>query len=265
MKSRLALIVFVLLVVGIVGVALAQLQTAQVAPHEEGTKKIMYIESGEVLYNMHWQIDQVEKNNKKLLHYRMKGDNNKQGSERIDWNEESMIEITDQGLRSQYWKKTSTGAEQMSWRLVYNWANRTVNYSFTDRATGKTDSKIIEFDANAIPGDCMELLLRGFPFEKGPGTRFTGQIIGSDGSLLGGHMIYRGEEVVQTTLGSIPAYKIELKPTGALGLVAPDMFMWFAKKPPHVWLRFDGRDNGLTKPRTKTVLTHFKPAEYVAP
>ncbi len=69
----------------------------------------------------------------------------------------------------------------------------------------------------------------------------------------------RGGLGAVAAVGDIGAAGGAVGTAGAIGAVAPDMFMWFAKTPPHAWLRYDGRDEGLTSPRTKNVLTKYEP------
>lgn len=249
----------------VVGLAAAQLKPPKFADHEKGFQQIQYLESSEVLYNIRWDVNKVTRNGQTYYEYKGVGDNNRQGVERIDWTEESLMAQTPAGLQTQYWRKKSTGAEQMTWDLQFDWNSRKLKYKWTDALTGKNEEKTLSFEQNAIAGDAMNYLLRGFPFEKEVGYKIQGQIIGGDGSLIDGWIIHAGEEKLQTAFGTIDTYKLQLKPTGVLGLVAPKMWMWFTKAEPHIWLRFDGRDDGLTKPRTKNVLLEYSPREWVTP
>ncbi|HDH96392.1 MAG TPA: hypothetical protein ENF73_01535 [Proteobacteria bacterium] len=236
-----------------------------IAAHESGVQKIMFIESGEVVYNFRWSLDRFTKDGRTFARYEGHGDNNTKGSERIEWKEEALYEITPQGLKTVYWKKQSSGAEQMTWLLEYDWKARKVRYSWSDALTGKKEEKVLEFEEGAIAGDSLNFNLRGFPFEKGEGYRYRAQIIMSNGTLLNGYVIHRGEEKLKTAFGEIDAYKLELKPTGLVGVVAPKMYIWYTKSEPHIWLRFDGKDADLWRPRTKNVLLKYEPSEWIKP
>jgi len=263
MKFKMILWLLLAASVAFAGGSWAQMNAIEIAAKETGVQKVQYIDGGQTVYVMRWTLERVRREGKEIIVYKLHGDNAKEGAARIEWDEESLIDITSAGLRTRLWKKRSTGAEQMDWKLVFNWAARQAQYSFQDRATGKNENKTMKFQADAIPGDCMNLILRGFPFEKGAGYEMTGQIVNVDGSLLGGRIINRGVEKLPTAFGAIEAYKLELKPTGALGLVAPKMWMWYTKAQPHVWLRFDGRDDGLTNPRTKNELVEYQPRVWI--
>jgi len=242
-----------------------QLAIPEIAEHESGIQKIQLAESEKTLYNFQWHAEKFTKDNKTFIKFEGRGDNATEGKGRIDWTEESLIEVTPSGVRSIYWKKKSTGAEQMTWLLQYDWENLKAHYSWSDALSGKKEDKILNFEKGAIAGDSLNLALRGFPFEKGKGYKFKTQIILSDGTVLDGYIIHRGSEKLKTAFGELDTYKLELKPTGAIGVVAPKMYIWFTKSVPHVWLRFDGKEEGPFEPRTKNVLLQYSPSEWIRP
>ncbi len=250
--------------VSMLGMAYAQLSTPPFAEQETGVQRIQYIESGKTLYNVRWTCKRVARGGRTFLEYQLTGDNNLQGAARIDWTEQALMEWTAEGVRTINWAKKSTGAERMSWQLDYDWAGRVARYTYVDNATGKKEAKTIKIATGAIAGDALNFVLRSFPFEKGKGTQIKGQIIMTDGSTLEGVIIHLGEEKLKTAFGIIDTYKLQLKPAGALGMVAPKMFMWYTKSAPHIWLRFDGRDDGLTNPRTMNTLVDFQPRNLIA-
>lgn len=246
--------------------AFAQFDMPEIAEHESGTQKIMFIESEKILYNFRWTMEKFAKDNKTFIRFKGYGDNDKKAAaERIEWTEESLAELTANGIRSVYWEKKSTGAEQMSWLLEYDWTNLKAHYSWSDALTNKKEEKELKFTQDAISGDALYLVLRSFPFEKGAGYKYKAQIVLTDGSVINGYVINHGLEKLETAFGVLDAYKLELKPVGVVGAVAPDMFIWYTKSKPHIWLRFDGRDEGLFAPRTKNVLLQYSPAEWIKP
>lgn len=246
-----------------VAVAGAQVSPPDTAEMESGVTRTIFIDSGETVYNMSWSRKRFEKDGKTYLAFQLKGDNNTQGAERVEWKEDSLLELTPAGPRTVYWKKDSSGAEDEHWKLEYDWPARTLRYTYSDGLSGKSESRSLSFEEGAVPSDAMRLLLRGFPFEKGEGYQFRCQIILTDGKLLKGAIIHRGEEDLDTNFGLIRAYKLELKPSGVIGMVVPKMFMWYTKSKPHIWLRSDARDAGLLKPRTKNVLLFSTPREWI--
>ncbi len=255
MRALTVALITLLFVTIFAGLAFAQLVKPQVADKETGLYKVQVISSGETLYNMHWSYQRVQEGDRTFLLFKLKGDNDTQGSERIDWDEEAKIEETATGLRTLYWEKTSRGAEQMDWHLKYDWAAGKAHYTFHDRANGKKESKALPITKETIPGDALYLILRGFPFAKGVGYKLTGKVL-TGGDALTGNIIFRAEEKITTPLGTFDTYKLELKPKGLIGMLPTKLYMWFTKEAPHICLRFDGLE-GIH--RTKTITYEFSP------
>jgi len=230
-----------------------------IAPHESGVQRTRYIGKDSTLYNYRWDL----KRDGNGYVFFAKGDNNKSGAKRIEWTEKAVMEMSSRGLRTVSWVKESSGAEQQTWRLEYDWKANKAAYSWNDRATGKHEEKTVEFGPTAFAGDCMYFLLRGFPFQKGPGTKISGDFVMTDGQVFSGSIIHRGEERIETAFGSLDTYKLEFKIGGAIGGLAPKMFIWYTKSAPHVFVRYEGKDDGLTRPRTVNELLEFSPSDTV--
>lgn len=260
MTRHVCSVITVVLILFASSVAFGQLHKPEFADKESGVEQIMYIESGKVLYNYRWTAVKTQSGGKILVTITGQGDNNVQGDQRIEWTEKSVMEVLDNGLRTISWDKKSTGAEQETWKTTYNWNTKKVDVFWENRATGKKKTKVVQIKGNALAGDSMLQALRGFPFEKPVGTTIKGKIIDSSGMIMGGEIIHRGEEKIKTAFGEIDTYKLELNPTGLIGIVAPTMYIWYTKSAPHICVRFDGRDNGLTNPRTKKLLLEYEPA-----
>ena len=245
--------------------ASAQFATPQIGDKESGVQKIQFIESGKPLSNMKWTITKTTVNGKPAFKKELTGEWFKDGSGPITWKEESIFEMDGGTVRTISWHKQSAGAEKETFQLDYDWAARKLHYYYFDALSGKKKDKVIPLEGDVIAGDAMELMMRGFPFEKGEGYKYVAKVVMADGSFLGGSIVHRGEETVATPFGKLPCYKLELKPAGALGVVAPKMYYWVTKKAPHVLVKYEGRDNGPFDPRTINALTEYSPAEWVKP
>lgn len=239
------------------------LKPPTLAEKESGIQAIQYLKSGETLYNFSWDLSVSEKGGQRFVNYRGHGDNTLKGSKRIDWVEEARYLLTKTGLETIFWKKNSSGAEEESWKLSYDWKKRTVHYEYIDHLSGKREEKLLSIGKGAMPSDAMFFLLRGFPFEKGKGAKIEGEFILTDGNILKGAIIHRGEQKLKTAFGIIDTYKLEMDPSGFIGAFAPSMYLWYTKTEPHIFLRFDGKDNGLLKPRTRNVLLDYKPEKWI--
>jgi hypothetical protein len=230
-----------------------------IAARESGVQQTRFVGKQPILYNYKWEM----KRDGSRISYTAKGDNNKKGGKRVDWVENVVMELTDSGIRTLVWAKDSSGAEQENWKTEYDWAARTAAYTYVDRASGKKDAKTLKFGAKAYSGDAMYFMLRGFPFEKGAGAKIEGEFVLTDGQVFTGAIINRGEEQLQTAFGPLDTYKLEFKIGGAIGAFAPRMYIWFTKSEPHVFVRYEGKEDGLTKPRTVTDLLQYEPASRI--
>jgi hypothetical protein len=251
----LTLMAFVLPVTAAAG----DLGSIDIAAHESGVQQTRFVGKQPILYNYKWEM----KRDGSRVTYSAKGDNNKKGPKRVEWVENVVMELTDGGVRTLVWAKDSSGAEQESWKIEYDWSARTAACTYADRASGKKEAKTVNFGAKAYSGDAMYFMLRGFPFEKGTGAKIEGEFVLTDGQIFTGAIINRGEEQLQTPLGALDTFKLEFKIGGAIGAFAPRMYIWMTKSEPHVFVRYEGKEEGLTKPRTVTDLIQYEPASRV--
>jgi hypothetical protein len=237
----------------------AELGPVEIAPEESGVQRTRFEKGQDTIYNYKWTL----KRDGSRVTVTARGDNNKSGAKRVEWAENSVLEWTGRGVRTISWSKDSSGAEQESWKLAYDWAGHKMVYTWHDRVSGKKETKTIELGPKAMPADAMYFMMRGFPFEKGVGTRIDADFVLTDGQILPGYIVLRGEERIQTPMGALDTYKLEMKLSGALGGLAPKMFMWFTKSKPHLFVRYDGKDAGLTKGRTTNELLKYTPSESI--
>lgn len=241
--------------------AFGGLDITDIAIRETGVQRVRYENERKTLYNYRWEL--VREGNRVTVTGH--GDNDKKGSQRIEWVETSKMELTPNGLQTQVWTKESSGAEQESWRMEYNWKARTATYAYRDRASGKSEEKTLTFGSKTYASDAMYFFLRGFPFEQGAGAKMEGEFVLTEGKVMDGSVIHRGEEKIKTAFGDMDTYKLEFKPGGFVGAFAPKMFIWFTKSKPHLFVRYDGKDDGLMNPRTTTELIQYTPAELIKP
>ena len=239
----------------------ADIGPIDIAKVEGGVQKIHYVKKDKTIYNYSWKL----KRDGKRVAFSAKGDNNKVGAKRIEWVENSVMELSGNSLRTLSWSKDSSGNEQESWKLTYDWQGRKMDYQWQNRKNGKKKSKTVKLGPKALSADAMYFMLRGFPFEKGKGTKIDGDFILTDGQALSAYIIMRGEKTITTPLGKIDTYKLEMKLKGALGPIAPKMYMWYTKSKPHLFVRYEGKENGLMKPRTANELIRYTPAADIKP
>jgi hypothetical protein len=233
-----------------------------IAPRESGVQRVRFTSGQKTLYNYRWELAR----DGRFVAFTGRGDNDKSGAARVEWVETARMELTADGLRTLAWTKDSSGAEQESWRIEYDWAARRATWTYRDRTSDdEAETKTLTFGPRAFAADNMYFFLRGFPFEQGEGAQIEGEFVLTDGKVMKGSVVHRGEERLETAFGPMDTYKLEFKPGGLVGALAPRMYIWYTKSAPHLFLRFDGRDEGVTSARTTNELIRYAPEERIRP
>jgi hypothetical protein len=73
-------------------------------------------------------------------------------------------------------------------------------------------------------------------------------LVTRDGKVFGMLARIIGRERVDVPAGSFECYRVELAPTGLIGVLAdlamPKTYMWHAVAAPHIWVKFQGVEGG---------------------
>ena len=138
-----------------------------------------------------------------------------------------------------------------------------------DRVKKKARRK--EFKMGREPVDTREVVtyLRGFPFppaaeaEENLGRRIEFTLLTEDPETYSIRAEYRGVEEVKTPAGTFSCHKLQLVPdlgilTFVGKLVAPDLYIWFAVEPPHLWVKYQGLEGDLKTPTVISELVDFQ-------
>ena len=245
--------------------AAAQFATPQIGESENGAQKIKFIESGKPLSDMKWTITRTTQNGKPVIKKELTGEWFKDGAGPITWKEESVFELADGTIRTLSWHKQSSGAEKETFQYDFDWTTRKLHAYYFDGVSGKKKDKTVSLEGDVIWGDAAELMIRGFPFEKGAGSKYTAKIMLEPNIIVSGQIVHRGEETIDTPFGKLPCYKLEMKATGAAAIVVPKTYYWVTKKAPHVQVLKESKENGPLDPRTINALVEYAPAEWVKP
>lgn len=138
-----------------------------------------------------------------------------------------------------------------------------------DRVKEKVRRK--EFKMGREPVDTREIVtyLRGFPFppaaeaEDNLGRRIEFTLLTESPEIYSVRAEYRGVEEVKTPAGIFSCHKLQLVPD--LGIltflgkwVAPDLYIWFAVEPPHLWVKYQGLEGDLKTPTVISELVDFQ-------
>jgi hypothetical protein len=125
----------------------------------------------------------------------------------------------------------------------------------------KNETKVTK---NSIKTDSNEIILpsfsginqvlRGFPFDTEKSFKVRSQ---ESGGLT--MIIRQKKEVsVNTKIGEIPCYMLEISIAGFLGNFLPKTYFWYSKKPPHYCVKFKGQPGPPGSPVTTIELVAYE-------
>ena len=226
------------------------------------TYKIVYAKSKEVLYNITQQLIPTENG----FNIEENGDNNKNGKDLITWKVKE-VWVTSPELRAISYHKESSGAENQITDLKIEWPSGNGRYRFIDKDSGKQETNAFSAPKGTMLSGATFFLLPGFPFEKGPGYSVSFPVVMSEsGQVYQLILTLEGEETVTVPAGNFHCYKLKFSPkmggVAAIGNpLIPNMYIWFQKEAPHPWILFEGKEEGVTKPRTLNLLIKMEPGD----
>jgi hypothetical protein len=122
---------------------------------------------------------------------------------------------------------------------------------------GQTETKTIKAPPDTLFVEGIAGVLRQFPFQrKAP---FPVHLLSNEPRLYDVTLETRGRETVRTPAGEFDCYKIEVVPhLGVLSnlakLFAAKSYFWFTASPPHLWVQYEGYENGPGTPRIRMQL-----------
>lgn len=126
----------------------------------------------------------------------------------------------------------------------------TVSFGKKDYESTETVAKTYEADGDLLIVDGLVLALRSLPF--GTNDTVKAQFLTGEPELYNVEFKQKGIEKLDTPMGEIECYKVELVPKlGVLNVFKvffPKTYFWFTVAPPHRWVRYEGLENGRESP-----------------
>ena len=151
----------------------------------------------------------------------------------------------------------------MTDRITANEKNGTVSFEKTDHETGEKVSRTYEPDGDLLIVEGLVLALRSLPF--GTDETVKAKFLTSEPELYNVEFKQRGIEKIDTPIGEIECYKVELVPKlGVLNVFKvffPKTYFWFTVSPPHRWIRYEGLENGRDSPEVVMQAVSFSESE----
>jgi hypothetical protein len=124
---------------------------------------------------------------------------------------------------------------------------------------GVVKTKELDAPEDTIATEGIATALRSLPF----GTPLEAHLMTGEPHVYKITLKPEGREKITTPAGTFDCFKVRLIPElGVLSFVnafVPDSTFWFQADPPHLWVRYEGLESGLTSPRVEMSLKGFGP------
>lgn len=238
----------------------AEMKVPEIADNEAGYHVKRFAKNDKLIIETRWTHEKVMEEGRTLIKRKVEATWHLSKTP-IPFTEESVMELTDTGLRTLSWKKDSFGDENESWTVDYDWKKMEVRSTWKNRDSGKSKENTLALTADVITGDSFELILRGFPFDKGEGYSTQAKVLNQGESFMKGKVTHRGTATVNTAFGKLETYKIEIDPG-----ILPKITYYLTKKAPHVLVLEEGLEfDGMLPKKANQKLMEFKPEEWVKP
>jgi hypothetical protein len=142
----------------------------------------------------------------------------------------------------------------------FDYAGRSGRVSTTDLATGEVEVQHVRLGLQSVTGELLPAALRLLP--AAPDRRMRFDLVTRGGTVIGLQARVVERERLEVPAGSFDCFKVELDPTGFLGLLAdiilPRLYMWQTVAAPHFWVKYQGPEGGLRSRQIVRELTRFE-------
>ena len=207
-------------------------------------------------------MDPAQENGRPAIHFAEQGHGQFSGySGTISWTVDS-VWIADGTLRPLRFEKVikdDRGRTIGTERKRFDPAKGSVRFD-REREGSAAESKQLSVPADTLAAEGMAGILGFLPYDHWHPMKM--HILTNDPKLYELKLEIRGKERVTTPAGEFECYKVELVPElGALNIVrslVPKTYFWFTVAAPHLWVKYEGTENGLGTPHITIELQKYQ-------
>ena len=229
---------------------------------ERGEYRARDVRTGADLWRVQWTVGQEIKDGRPVLRLHEEGKGTRESLAPLTWTVGMIIDLWGEAprLSSRREARDETGQPVQIEDRDFDYARGAGRLVTTDLRTGDKESKNVRLNAQSIPPELLPAALRLLPSTKEQQMRFD--LVTRGGFVLGIQVKLLGRERVEVPAGSFDCFKLELDPTGLVGLVAdillPRLFMWHTVAAPHFWVKYQGPEGGPGSREIVRELTRFE-------
>ncbi len=233
------------------------------AAAEEGEYRARDARSGRELWRTQWVVGRTTQDGRTQIRVREDGKGQRGSDAVTTWTVHIVLDISAEDTRLTSLREVRDLSGQLLEveRRDFDYASGSGRVTTTDGRTGRIQSRSFPLTPDSIGVEVLANDLRRLPELPDQQMRFT--LITRDGKAHGMLAKIVGRESVEVPAGSFECYRVELAPTGLVGIVAdlllPRMYMWHTVTAPHVWVKFQGVEGGPGSPEIIRELVRFTP------
>ncbi len=233
-----------------------------IAPLERGTYRARDLRSGDPLWEESWVLRRETEAHRPILRLEEHGQGIRDSTVPTRWVLTMTIDLWTPAPRvsstRQVWDLAGQPTAVEERTLEYGPGTGEVR--MRDLRTRTDTSRAIRVTAETVTPEMLPVMLRLLP--EVPDQRSHFDLVMHGGSVLGLQAKIVGQERVQVPAGAYDCFKVELAPTGIVGLLArfllPKIYLWHAVAAPHLWVKFQGPAAGPGSPEIVRELMEFQ-------
>jgi Protein of unknown function (DUF3108) len=218
-----------------------------VIPSDRGAV-VVSDKSGKVRWRATWTMAPIEREGHRLVRFTEQGRGRMSPfQQEVRWSLEAVWQA-DKAFQPLDFEKTintPSGTLLASEKKHFDSQKGTVRFERQSRG-GRSETKTLPVPGDTLAVEGIAGILRFVPLERS--QQFAAHLLSNEPRLYDVTFETRGKEMVKTPAGEFECYKVQLVPhVGILNVFRSfysKAFFWFTVAAPHVWVRYEGPENG---------------------
>lgn len=233
------------------------------ASAERGEYHARNASTGDELWQSTWALEKTASHGHTQIQVREDGKGRRDSDVPTAWTVEMTMDLSDQAARLAIAREVRDAAGRLIevQQRELDYMSGSGRVTTTDERTGKSQSRSFPLTTKSIGIEMLATELRLLPDLKDQLMHFD--LVTRDGKIYRMEAKIVGQEQVTVPAGRFDCFKVEMAPTGLLGvlakLVLPKMYMWHTVAAPHFWVKFQGNEGRLGSPEIIRELVRFTP------
>jgi hypothetical protein len=233
------------------------------APIERGEYRARDARTGEEIWRNQWSLERHTQDGNTIIEAREEGRGRRDSETPTSWivRIEGGLFGTHRHLSYRREVRDASGGLLEIHERDLDFTGGTGHVTDHDPRTGRQESRRFPLPEPSVGAEMLAVELRLLPDADGHRMRFS--LVTIPGKVLEMEARIVGREVVSVPAGNFDCYRIEVAPTGLLGVLAdllmPKIQMWHTVAAPHVWIKYQGPGEGGDSREILRELTRFEP------